>query len=581
MKTPSFRLGITMAGAVSAGAYTAGFMDYLIESLELWQTAKESNNKLGKDHPEYDHSIPMHDVIIDVIGGASAGGMVSVMTALNSFQNMPHVTSPKYKKTGNIFYDSWVLLDDDIDFYNSKNSESSSKLTFEKMLDIEDLDKHEKGIPSLLNSVSIERIAENVFSKLEKHTEQSKASFYSDDLRVLITLCSLEGIPFELQFEHLRSKYFENVPGHRMHEHMLVAHFKKKFDPLKDKDKYLHFDPFEKHSRELIKKCTIGTGAFPLGLKAVHFENEFTTEYIKTSIKRNLQSHHAKNVNILLKGEYFNFTNVDGGTINNEPYGEVVSVLKKLHGEPNTKLPMYGTIMIDPFPNFADRLPDENGSFQKTVFEILPKVYTTLRQQVRIKRGNTFFEDIFRLLVFPVKWKKKGELTDHPPLACGAIDGFGGFFDIEFRIHDFFLGRDNARNFLRYFFSFEYDKNDPHPLFKDISIEAKERFAHGKKNEKIMLPIIPDVRKKIYESDSPFSYTVPDFPTLNTEMYNKYKKPLKKRIRAMIKKELKLRMSARPILRKLFLLLTNFTTILIYKRLDRAIKHEFRNRKML
>jgi hypothetical protein len=78
------------------------------------------------------------------------------------------------------------------------------------------------------------------------------------------------------------------------------------------------------------------------------------------------------------------------------------------------------------------------------------------------------------------------------------------------------------------FFSFEYDKNDPHPLFKDISIEAKERFAHGKKNEKIMLPIIPDVRKKIYESDSPFSYTVPDFPTLNTEMYNKYKKTFKK-----------------------------------------------------
>ena len=30
-----------MAGAISAGAYTAGVMDYLFEALESWQKAKD------------------------------------------------------------------------------------------------------------------------------------------------------------------------------------------------------------------------------------------------------------------------------------------------------------------------------------------------------------------------------------------------------------------------------------------------------------------------------------------------------------------------------------------------------------
>ena len=37
----TFHLGLTMAGAVSAGAYTAGFMDYILEALSEWEKAKQ------------------------------------------------------------------------------------------------------------------------------------------------------------------------------------------------------------------------------------------------------------------------------------------------------------------------------------------------------------------------------------------------------------------------------------------------------------------------------------------------------------------------------------------------------------
>ncbi|WP_374163184.1 hypothetical protein [Arcticibacter sp. MXS-1] len=43
----TFHAGLCMAGAVSAGAYTAGVMDYLLEALENWERAK-SLQKEGK-----------------------------------------------------------------------------------------------------------------------------------------------------------------------------------------------------------------------------------------------------------------------------------------------------------------------------------------------------------------------------------------------------------------------------------------------------------------------------------------------------------------------------------------------------
>ena len=38
----TFHLGINVAGAVSAGAYTAGVLDFLTEALEQWYVAKAS-----------------------------------------------------------------------------------------------------------------------------------------------------------------------------------------------------------------------------------------------------------------------------------------------------------------------------------------------------------------------------------------------------------------------------------------------------------------------------------------------------------------------------------------------------------
>ena len=75
-------MGLCMAGAVSAGAYTAGVMDYLLEALGEWEKRR---NEPG---------VPSHKVVIPVMGGASAGGMTSVMAASALNNPLPPIDKP-------------------------------------------------------------------------------------------------------------------------------------------------------------------------------------------------------------------------------------------------------------------------------------------------------------------------------------------------------------------------------------------------------------------------------------------------------------------------------------------------------
>jgi hypothetical protein len=97
----TFHLGINMAGAVSAGAYTAGVLDFLTEALEEWYAAKASSNP----------AVPMHDISIDVFSGASAGGMCAAIASAmlqGSFEHIRNPQDPTVTGTNNRFYESWV-----------------------------------------------------------------------------------------------------------------------------------------------------------------------------------------------------------------------------------------------------------------------------------------------------------------------------------------------------------------------------------------------------------------------------------------------------------------------------------------
>jgi len=65
-----------MADAVSAGAYTAGVLEFMIEALEEWQKAKDIfRAHLSSPNAGLTVPVPLHDVSIGAFSGASAGRM--------------------------------------------------------------------------------------------------------------------------------------------------------------------------------------------------------------------------------------------------------------------------------------------------------------------------------------------------------------------------------------------------------------------------------------------------------------------------------------------------------------------------
>lgn len=547
-----------MAGAVSAGAYTAGVIDYLLETLQAWQEEKdknlavlfahyynaESQRVLESDFRDrsltaveisrlkeevycldelllnalkdkesslesedigilegygYNFEIPMHDVVLEVLGGASAGAMTAAVATIALFKD----TKPVSKRvsdsgdTGNIIYDSWVNLIDDAD-------SNKGKSTLVKMFSKEDLQGN--SVPSLLNSQPIREIGRKATQELREETKDSlkdisKIPYISDKLEIILSLCSLRGIPVDVGFEP-ETKTESKIEGaHRMKVHKLFAHFGISEHP---EDHIIGIDPSSGNDLDLLINCAIASGAFPFGLSSVQVRKADSPDmdahsipapepkYLDAQIRRMFSTTvDEKKRNVFLVPGFDNFetTVVDGGTINNEPFGEVLKVLEK-HGKedaaivrarnhsaatnnvrtygdssadqgvtnPNDTPPpdYYALLLIDPFPSNEK----EESTFKPTssIEKMLMPLFSAVRAQAMVKEkeiAEGFSIKHTRGLIKPKDRKievvngKEKKVVKEYPIASGSLGGFGGFFKKEFREHDFFLGRKNCQSFLR------------------------------------------------------------------------------------------------------------------------------------
>lgn len=530
----TFRLGIAMAGAVSAGAYTAGVMDYLLETLDRWEEAKNKNRTAIERHGSkekaiaagaYDPSIPMHTVKLEVIGGASAGGMTSCITTLGLFEGFQYVDQDNRSGAGNRLYDTWVNLND------------TDTPTLVQMCGTDDL--LDGQIPSLLNSEAIDGIADKandiVVNKSNAGHSTNWPSYIAKDLELIMTICTLRGVPLEINFgSALTEKSAETqqaqkgAPAHRMYLHKGIAHFTIDPEPLENKDHLIPLNPNNAKDRRFAIECAKATGAFPVGLKARPVPHpdlpEYVTQrkYIAAHIRRMFESQEI-NINWEKIPETFEFTAVDGGTINNEPFGEVLRVLEERTAQKEgSKCQEHALMMIDPFPNFAEEsTAAEPNFFLNTIAEIVPNLLSAIRRQAMVKESDiskSFLrKDNMRFLIFPVrralKWDEQRQTEtlqkDDFPIACGGLDGFSGFFKREFREHDFFLGRKNCQSFLRKHFSVAYGKIKDQdtgeivfPIFSDWDEgDAMFNRFHYPKDGEAYLPIIPDLRITKASSD--------------------------------------------------------------------------------
>jgi|GEM_PF-371988 len=549
-KAEIFSLGITMAGAVSAGCYTAGVMDYLFEILDLWERAKKGEYDTLKKHHAL---IPNHQVRIDAMGGASAGGMTTTMSAiyaLNGAINPVKKPGEIKEVKNNILYDSWVLMDD--------NNTADGRSLFEKVWDTNDLDEGKFG--SLLNSGFIDTIADNAFHtngemSLESNTV-NLPSYISKDLQLLYSHCFLRGIPLDVNFETPISKFGRKsvIPNHSTFEHYIITQYHLNKGVKPDTDKYLWLNPYEKPYADILKLSTIATGAFPIGLAFREFTTEHLSDkYIRTAIKRVITGEFGKDdpdpdgkIELKFLRKNYSSIAIDGGAINNEPYREVLSILHHQNSNaPADGYPRYGIIMIDPFPDRAQL--EKSHSKPNDAIDVAQAIIGTLTDQSRIKRREmleTDPSDSFKSIIFPRKWKRNedGGINGPPDtITCAAAMAFGGFLDIRFRQHDFFLGRNNARNFFRYFFSFPYfkhendrSKDDIHPIHRNWTPEMVETFKF-EKDGTWYLPIIPDLNILLEKENGTkvgwTDYDIKETPVYDPKELFKLKKAIKRRFR--------------------------------------------------
>src|SRR5262245_21285622 len=165
-----FELGLVMAGAISAGAYTAGVIDFLVEALDEWEKAKS----FAREHPDDPKAreCPTHQVTIKVMAGSSAGGMTSGLAAgLLGMEYEPVVGQPQPERpaapVNNNLYRSWV-----------------NTIDIEPLLGSRDLDGNANGrIQSVLDSSILLDIADRAF-RFERPEARKRRPYVADPLHV-------------------------------------------------------------------------------------------------------------------------------------------------------------------------------------------------------------------------------------------------------------------------------------------------------------------------------------------------------------------------------------------------------------
>ncbi len=517
-----FQIGLCLAGAISAGAYTAGVMDYLIEALEIWEQKKL---ELSPDQ------VPSHLVSIPIIGGASAGGMAGMIlgTALqqrfdpvrgvsdsgNSYKNsVPH----------NLLYHAWV---DQLEADNPKKFPGM----IDYLLDCGDISEA-GNIQSLLNSSFVGKIANKVIEAPNGYQAVTR-NYIPDRLKIFVTVTNLMGMEFPIDFNAGNG----NIINYLVQDHRDYGCFYFSDKNIIPSTGWERVDFSNPGMLERYKLAAMATGAFPVGLAPVKLRRptSYLTElgWLK-HVWGNKTSDSALDYDSVM---------VDGGMCNNEPFEKVREELNIQTGiTDEVKNQSYKdfkstVLMIDPFPS--------RSSLAKPADNLLGYVgnlVNALVSQARIKPehlSNALLSDkAGQFQISPIRYTygTTGEVKVEgaKAIACGSLDGFGGFFSKKFRMHDFFLGRANCEKFLRDHFTVKKDAGNPifDQGYSMLSEQSKKLFTSETDGG---LQIIPIFTKKTATPYFPvWKDSSSSWPKIKWEEVEVYRPKVKERIRKLI-----------------------------------------------
>ncbi|WP_159437463.1 patatin-like phospholipase family protein [Hymenobacter daecheongensis] len=444
---PIFEIGLVMAGAISAGAYTAGVINFLFEALDNWYNPALQQEAFG-----WPEAKPIHQVRLKTMGGASAGGMCAALTAVAVLD-------------GNTsrFYDAWV-----------------HKIDIRALLDTSDLNRYGnlEELESLLNCTVLQTIADEA---LTLPASPRWPDWLGKQLDFYLTLTNLNGLTYEVtqtggatqrftdHAEHIQFRLRQPASASQPTPNDIAATTSTPIAPnvslkvLPVSVPTAPLTPNETANWELLKTAALATGAFPIALlnRQLSFTNQHYDHYQPWWQKEPTRPAHVRRHGAPSQDSpYTNgapYLFVDGGMTDNEPLNLVRrTLIADGKNKPEGKKADRAVLLIDPFPsNMEDGLYAPLG---RKMREVIPALYTALQNQARFRT-----EDLLRALdldvhnrfvVAPIREGRQGK---QPHLAGATVGAFGGFLHQAFREHDYQLGRRNCQRFLRQWFTLPAD----------------------------------------------------------------------------------------------------------------------------
>jgi predicted acylesterase/phospholipase RssA len=557
-KSPAFEIGLVMAGAVSAGAYSSGVIDFLIEALDNWYQEKQMQQQLhGEDYSQWE--IPCHDVIIKAISGTSAGGITAAITAASLFDEITPVTHPGEQPVNNKFYEAWV-----------------QKIDISEFLKTKDLADPKAQFLSVLDSSILDAIGKDVIhSVINNKSALKKRPYFADPLQVYMCVTNLRGVPYTISTQGADP----GIKGHKMLLHADYMHFALGTNTeIAGNAIALNPDGSDASKWQLMVQSALASSAFPGALAPRDLVRVGTEEYEKRLWKvpasistGQFYSYRSisPDISSVDTGSY-QFIAVDGGSLNNEPIELVRSHLQvdEQHNSRDPRQAKRATVLIDPFPDdVASVNPDTN------LPSIILRLFSALMANARFKPEELILaqdENIYsRFLISPVR-----ESDRLKPLASGSLRAFGGFLHQSFRHHDYILGRRNCQKFLKDYFVLSASN----PLFncwsQTLKNNPKWQVFEQDKDEPYFLPIIPLVGSAEKE------IALPEWPRYPKEKLNSLEKQINTRAQDIFSR-LNNHLVNDWLLRNTLNLLWNFKQGMLVKRIRAYIEDELKKRGQL
>lgn len=472
----TFHVGITMAGAISAGAYTAGVLDTLFEALDRHNARFEEGRRGGWEGELASH--PRHRVVVRVISGTSAGGVsaglavAGLLGARNagdgpgrqvadgqdgSFAS-PEGYHYEYRYLLKPLHHVWVEA---LDLWRRRDDREEGFLTTG--------DLTERPVDSALNSAHIDDAARAALDGIVWSGRPYR--FLSSDFDLFLTTTNLQGIPFAVGFTGGGDG---TQHSHVMAQHSTIRHFRIAgmgteacpsdwLDSWRDRGiplpleagKVIDFDaPGTPWAR--FKAAALATGAFPVGLAARVIDataRDFGIAgddgaitggawpiNLKPGIDPDTRPKPQFGWDAAMPRAGVTYVAVDGGVANNEPFELArYTLLRGLPGHeaipPGDKFLQSNprdaetadraVLMIDPFPEgpVFEPLDGEEARRLAAAIPALRRLFPALVNQARFKPGElieaTDARVFSRYLLSPSR-RERGAAGDG-----NAVDGIG------------------------------------------------------------------------------------------------------------------------------------------------------------